>query len=265
MDIVFYVIIFIVGTLLGSFYATTIKRMSKEKKVFSIHSYCSNCGKKIGVFQKIPILSYIFLKGRCKQCNEKIEPIYIILETVTGIIFLVAAYALKLRITEINITNIISFIFIVLYFSYIIIAIGLDIKCKKMSPSLLAYGVIISIVYIVYLLIEKSTTIYINTIYLIIMILLLLLNILNAKKRAQGSYVIDLLTMLFIMLIFTEESICILTIIGTLVAIALYILMNKLKSKGKRKNTDFNSNIRVASIMGILNIFILLALMNVQI
>ena len=113
MDIVFYVIIFIIGALLGSLYASIIQRTIKGKKIVSIHSYCDNCGKKLNLFEKIPILSYIFLKGKCKQCNKKIDNKYIILEILIGVIFLLVARGLNLGLSNITTTNLITFIFII--------------------------------------------------------------------------------------------------------------------------------------------------------
>ena len=262
MDIVFYVVIFIIGALLGSFYAMAIRRLSKGKKVFTMHSYCSNCGKKINFYERIPILSYILIKGKCKECNKKINKTYIFLEVIVGILYLILAYGLDLKISDVNITDFTSFIFITLYLSYIILTIGLDKESKKTSALLLAYGIIISIIYIVYLCIVDSTTIYKNIVYLIIMTLLLLLNIINTKKHAQSSYTIDLLTTLLVMLIFTQEITCIITIIATLIAIALYLLISKMKNKNSK--ISYSSRIRIAYIMGILNIITFLILINIS-
>lgn len=266
MDIVFYIIIFVIGSLLGSFYATAIKRISKEKKTLSIHSYCENCGEKLRFFEKIPIFSYIFLRGKCKHCHKQIDTKYIILEVITGVLLLIVSYSLNL-VSNFNVASLTLFIVIVLYLSYIILAIGIDKENKKMSQLVLVYGVIISLIYIVYMCIVERESIYVNVIYLVMMTLLLLLNIINTKKRAQGSYVIDLLTMLLIMLIFTGEMVCILTITGTLLAIALYILINKImtsKNKGKKLKATFSSNVRIVFIMGILNLLTFLAIIIYQ-
>ena len=261
MNVVFYIIIFIIGLLLGDFYVTSARRMKKGKKIFSIHSYCSNCGEKLKILEKIPILSYLFLKGKCKHCNKKIKIQYILGEILAGILFLLIAVML-----DINATSITSFIFIILYFSYIILAMIMDKEARNIPQKLLTYGIIISLIYIVYLCIIDRTAIYKNAIYLLIMVILLLIDTINTKKLAQESYVIELLTTLLIMLIFTEEITCILTIIGTLITIALYILINKIskiKSKGKKDKNKFSSRIRIILIMGILNIITFLLLITI--
>lgn len=263
MNIVFYIVIFIIGAILGSSCATQIRRSLKSKPILESNSYCQKCGKKIGTLQKIPILSYIFLKGKCKHCKQKINPIYITFEIATAIILVITAISLNINVMEPQTNNIISFVFITLYYIYIILTVGRDLEKKEMNQSLLAYGILISIIYINYLCIENATTLVINTIYLVAIILLLLLNIINTKKRAQSSYVLDLLTMVLIMNIFTNELVCILTIGATLLTIAIYVLINKLRNRKQKDNGKFSNDIRIASIMGILNILTFLVFINV--
>ena len=266
MDIVFYIIIFVIGALLGSFYATATKRMLKNKKVINIRSYCAKCGEKLHFFEKIPIISYIFLKGKCKYCKKKIDAKYIILEIITGLLFLIAAYSFNIGIFNLNSINLISFITIILYVSYIILAIIADKENRCMPPEVFAYGVLIALIYIIYMCIVENASIYNNIAYLLIMTFLLLVNILSTKKRAQSSYLIDLLTMLLIMLIFTGKVAGILTITGTLLSIALYIFINKIKdskTKGKKSKNTYSANVKIIFIMGILNLLIFLTLINI--
>lgn len=265
MNMFFYILIFLFGACAGSFYATLIQRIIKEKRLFSIHSHCLKCGEKLTILDQIPIFSYMFLKGKCKYCQKKIKTQYILLEILTGIIFAITAYTFSAL--DGIVINIISFVFIILYFSYIILVAGVDFKERTMPAILLAYGIIISIVYMVYLLFTKNITLYASTIYFLVMVLLLLVNILNTKKRAKSSYIIDLLTMILIMLVFTGEIVCILTIAGTLLSIALYILINKIKQskiKLKKGKNIYSSNISIVYIMAILNIFIFLMLLNIN-
>ena len=265
MEIVFYVIIFILGSILGSIYAKLIESMSKERKSFFMQSYCSKCGEKLSILEQIPIFSYMFLKGKCKYCGKPIKRKYIILEIITPLLLLTVAYSLNLY--YVNITNLLSFIFIILYFTYIILSAGIDLEKRKMPSTLLAAGIIISIAYIIYLCFSQGITIYASMIYLITIILLLLLNIINTKKKAQSSYVIDLLTMLLIMLVFTGEIISILTICGTLITVASYILINKIKQlklKTKKDLKIFSLNMKIVFILGTLNIIIFLILLNIN-
>lgn len=264
MNVIFYIIIFIIGTILGSICAKIAYRIVKEKRVCTINSYCSNCGEKLTFFEQIPILSYIFFKGKCKHCNNKIEETHIILELVSGILFLILAIGMELNFSNINVTKFISFIFMILYISYVLLTIVIDKRNRGIPAVLLSYGIIISLVYIVYECIMKEISLYTSIVYLVTMVILLLANVTNTKKRAKSSYILDLLTMLLIMLIFVGPIICILTIIGTLISISLYIIINKIKkTKGKKNKTIFASKVKIAYIMGSLNLVIFLMLINI--
>lgn len=259
MDIIFYVIIFVIGVLLGRFYWAVIKTMSKGR---DLHSYCVNCGEKFRFFEKIPIISYIFLKGKCRHCGKKIDVKCIISEIITGFLFLLAVHGLNI-ISDTSIANVISFIFVILYFSYVILVSGLDKDTRNMPAGLLAYGVMVSLIYILYLCIVEEV-IYRYIVYLVMLVILLVMNVINTKKRAQSSYVIDLLTMLLIMLIFTGETVCIATITGTLISISIYLLIKKIKNKMQKGRTSFNSNLKIVFMMGCLNLLSFLLLINID-
>lgn len=76
--------IFIIGTVIGSFLNVCIYRMPREKSIVKPRSYCPGCRKHIAWFDNIPILSYILLKGKCRNCKKSISPRYIIVEILTG-------------------------------------------------------------------------------------------------------------------------------------------------------------------------------------
>ena len=78
MNVFLYIIIFIMGTLFGSFYTLAVYRIPKKLDITHTHSFCPNCGHKLGVFELIPVWSYIFLGGKCKKCKQKIRPRYFI-------------------------------------------------------------------------------------------------------------------------------------------------------------------------------------------
>lgn len=262
MKAIFYIIIFVIGAIIGRFYCDVIKSMSRGRKGIFIRRYCINCGEKLRIFERIPIISYIFSKGKCKHCGKKIDVKYIMLEIITGLIFVLTARGLNIT-NDTSLLKLISYIFAILYFSYIILASGIDKETRNMPSTILAYGVIISLIYIAYLCIIE-TVIYRYIIYLIILAILLLVNIIHTKKTARSSYILDLITMLLIMIIFTEEAICIATIIATLIAIPIYTLIKRTKNSNKKAKTKFNSNIRIVFIMGSLNIIAFLLLINIK-
>ena len=80
---------FILGSVVGSFLNVCIVRMPEEKSIVSPGSMCVQCKKSIPWYDNIPLISYLVLRGRCRFCHEKISPRYVVVELLTGILFLV--------------------------------------------------------------------------------------------------------------------------------------------------------------------------------
>jgi len=89
MNLFFYTFLFIFGTIFGSFASVLVWRIhSKEGGISTGRSHCPACGHTLSFLDLFPILSYIFLRGKCRFCSEKISPFYPLLELTTGILFL---------------------------------------------------------------------------------------------------------------------------------------------------------------------------------
>ncbi len=80
------IILFIIGLLFGSFYTKVGNHLPKNESIFS-KSKCDSCGHELSFTEKIPIISYIAQKGRCKNCNTKISSMYPVFELLTGCLF----------------------------------------------------------------------------------------------------------------------------------------------------------------------------------
>ncbi|MFH2058451.1 MAG: prepilin peptidase [Pseudomonadota bacterium] len=77
--------IFLVGICVGSFLNVCIYRIPENKSIVTPGSSCPNCNNSIPFHLNIPILSYLFLMGRCKFCNIPISLRYPIIELITGV------------------------------------------------------------------------------------------------------------------------------------------------------------------------------------
>ena len=91
MEIFLYVIIFITGTFFGSFCTLAVYRIPRGEDIIYKHSYCPNCNHKLGILDLFPIFSYVFLRGKCRYCGQNIRIRYLMLEVLSGIVFLVFA------------------------------------------------------------------------------------------------------------------------------------------------------------------------------
>lgn len=76
---------FIFGTLIGSFLNVVILRLPVEKDLVSTRSGCQSCGTQLRWFHNIPILSFLFLRGRCAFCQARISWRYPLIEIFTGL------------------------------------------------------------------------------------------------------------------------------------------------------------------------------------
>ncbi len=82
-------IVFIFGSIVGSFLNVCIYRLPRGRSVIFPGSYCPNCAQAIHWYDNIPILSYIFLGGKARCCKAKISFRYFIVEILTASAFLV--------------------------------------------------------------------------------------------------------------------------------------------------------------------------------
>ena len=81
-------LIFIIGTIFGSFLNVVILRTISEESIVVPASKCPKCQTALKWYHNIPLFSYIFLKGKCAFCGEKISIQYPIVEFLTGLLFL---------------------------------------------------------------------------------------------------------------------------------------------------------------------------------
>ena len=259
MDIFFYIIIFIMGITFGSFYTLAVYRIPKGQDITHTHSYCPNCNHKLGLLDLIPVFSYIFLGGKCRYCKEKIRPRYLIIELISGLFFVMMAYLMDLSIYTLTPIKIVNSVFLVLYFTFIVIMAGIEKENRIINKPVLMYGVIISIIYMVYLYIIGETSIYRYVIYLVSFILLLLINTIILKKNAKDNYITEILMILIIMAVFTGEYTVICTIILTLLSVAIALLIKKLTTKKTTKvDKTYYKELNIGLFLSISNILCLI-------
>ena len=209
----------------GSFYTLAVYRIPKNIDIVKKHSYCPNCGHKLGILDLFPILSYIFLGGKCRYCKQKIRLRYLILEILSGIAFILLAYTLKINVYTLTLKSVMPFIFMVLYFTAIILISAIDKEYRTINKKVLAYGIIISLAYMIYLYVIEPISIYRYAIYLAIYIVLLIINTFILRRFAKDEYFIDLLLYFMIIVMFMEEIISLITLAVFFLEIILYMEM----------------------------------------
>lgn len=180
MEIIIYLLMFSIGVTLGSFYTLAVYRIPLKQDITHTRSYCPKCNHKLVIWDLIPVLSYILLGGKCRYCKEKIGPRYIIIEVLSGIVFLLFAIFLNINWLHIEYVKIITLFYGMFFLSAIFIIIGIFKEHKKIEISVLKMGLVSELIYMVYLyILDKSIYRY------IIYIPLLILAILCSNKKTN--------------------------------------------------------------------------------
>lgn len=260
MDILIYIYIFITGIVFGSFFTLAVYRIPRGEDITHTRSYCPHCNHKLSFWDMIPLFSYIFLRGRCRYCKEKIRPRYFILELCSGLVFVLFALSIKLGLQNLNASIITYFIFGLLYIAGLFIVSGIDNEKKQIQNELVLYLIIVESLYIIYLCIVEIANIYRYVIYLVLLVVLTTINILYYKKKLKNNYTIDCLILLILMVIFTYEYCSVLTVIFTLLAIAITLLFDKIKEKRiKYVKKTTKETIPIGFYLCVTNIIVLIA------
>ena len=93
IEVLWLVSFFVFGCLLGSFYNVVGLRVPNGQSIMYPNSHCTRCGHELKWYELIPVLSYLFLGGKCRNCKEKISIMYPLVELFTGIIFAISYYS----------------------------------------------------------------------------------------------------------------------------------------------------------------------------
>ncbi len=89
---------FLVGLVIGSFLNVCILRIPAGKSIVLPASSCPKCGKAIVPYDNIPVLSWLILRGKCRNCKTKISAMYPAVELLTGLLFLACYFAFGLTL-----------------------------------------------------------------------------------------------------------------------------------------------------------------------
>jgi prepilin signal peptidase PulO-like enzyme (type II secretory pathway) len=90
VEIIFLILIFLIGISIGSFLNVVADRVPLKQSIVSPPSHCFNCGHVLVWKDMIPVISYIMLRGKCRYCGHSIGPRSMIVELVTGLLFILA-------------------------------------------------------------------------------------------------------------------------------------------------------------------------------
>jgi len=105
----------VLGCIWGSFSNVCIYRLPADKSVIFTRSFCPSCQKTIKWFDNIPLISFLLLKRKCRNCDYKISYQYFIVEIITAISFTIIYYFYGISITSLLLV-ILSVFFVIIFF-----------------------------------------------------------------------------------------------------------------------------------------------------
>ena len=131
-----YFLLFVFGACWGSFLNVCIIRLANEKSIIFPSSVCLTCDKKILFYHKIPLISWIFLSGKCSCKKSKIPIIYFFMELFVPLLFLFIVFVYSF--------SIISLIYGI-FFSLLIVGSGVDLKQKWIPDTVTLGGIFLGL------------------------------------------------------------------------------------------------------------------------
>lgn len=88
MNVIIAIYIFIIGTIMGSFFNVVAHRLSNNESIIKPGSHCESCQHLLKWYELIPIISFLIQGGRCRQCHTKLSWWYPLIEIITGLFYL---------------------------------------------------------------------------------------------------------------------------------------------------------------------------------
>lgn len=89
-----YTIFIFIWTCLWLFYNVVGLRVPQKESIVHPPSHCPKCQRRLTVLDLVPVLSYVFLGGKCRSCGNKISWVYPFIELMTGVLFAFAYWQL---------------------------------------------------------------------------------------------------------------------------------------------------------------------------
>ena len=139
----FLVIVGILGLMVGSFLNVCIARIPAGESVVTPRSRCPRCKKPIASYDNIPVISWLLLRGRCRNCGLAISPIYPAVELVTALTFVGQAIVLGDDLPLLVVRLVFTALLIVLF--------GTDFQTMRLPNALTYSGIVIGLASSVFL------------------------------------------------------------------------------------------------------------------
>ncbi len=223
MEFILYIFIFLLGLVVGSFLNCVIYRLEKGKSFLKGRSFCPLCHRTLGFWDLIPLLSFLFLRGRCRYCKKKISFQYPLVELLVGIIFVLVFRYFGLE----------SLLFLLLVSCFLVIIFVFDLKHYIIPDRVIYPAILIAFFYRLlfyfrdwhYLLSGLGAALF----FLIIVLI----------TRGKGMGIGDIKLALFMGFLLGYPNILIALFLAFLIGAIIGVALVLLKKKGMKSEVPF--------------------------
>ncbi len=233
-------IIFLGGLIIGSFLNVCIFRIIEEESIVFPASHCKICNTKLKAKDLIPIFSFLFLKGKCRYCKEKISAQYPLIELFTAILFVIMYLKFGVSLEFFKFVT----------FTAILLVIGIiDYKTQYIYFEVIVTGLIFGIIFLVIaFFLEGNLELKNILLSTIIPSSFLALIILMTNGMGWGD-----VELVFIIGVFLELKLNLLSLFISVILAGLYaIYLLLFKKKDRRQSIAFAPYIAVSAFITIL-------------
>lgn len=233
-----YLVVAVLGLCIGSFLNVCIFRIPKEESISFPPSHCTNCNYKLKCKDLIPVFSYIFLRGRCRNCKQKISIQYPCIELLNCVlyIFIYMEYGFTIETLK----------FMIL--ASLMIVIGMiDLKTQYVYSATIVIGAIAGIIFFVAEWINDGSFPKDKLIGMLIGLILIGLIVLLTRGMGVGDIEIVALSGLFLGIRGSIFTLFTSFVLGGIAGILIMLI----KKKGRKEAISFGPYIAIATIMSI--------------
>src|SRR3989338_3828610 len=215
-------IVFILGTAVGSFLNVVIDRVSRRESILG-RSYCDHCKATLSTFDLIPILSFVSLGAKCRYCKKPISWQYPLVEALTGTLFVIS-FAVLASGNELSLKNLIYYFFLI---AIAIIVGAVDLKFSLIPTSFVFLASLVALVYNFFIFSSGDFVSYVATAFGLALAFTVIVLVTRGRGMGEGGIVLAFLIGIVLGFKATLVAVFIAFLSGAIVSIILIILGRK--------------------------------------
>lgn len=234
-----FILIMIIGLCIGSFLNVCIYRIARDESIVFPASHCTTCGYELRILDLIPLISYIALRGRCRNCKEKISMRYPIVEFTNSLLYGLAYLQYGLSIDLIKVCIFISLLLVIALIDY-------DTQYVYMST--IIFGLSAGVLFLILKCIELQSITYTYIAGAVIGYSIIGLIVVLTGGMGKGDIDIALICGLFLGVKGIAINLFIAFIVGGILGACLLLF----KKKGRKEEMAFGPFLALGAIVTIL-------------